>query len=132
MDQPNRLDLIRTLRELGVDLATVRRVLDREVSVSEVAAVHVEALDVQIRTLRLRRAVLRAVVRGGDRPRGVELMHKLVSLSDAERHRCQVGGDPRVERYWQLLAIINGWPAPPPLAPVFAWFGEALRQHPTP
>jgi len=54
-----RLDLIRTLRELGVDLATVRRVVDREMSVAEEAAAHVEALDVQIRTLRLRRAVLR-------------------------------------------------------------------------
>ena len=59
-----RLDLIRTLRELGVDLPTVRRVVDREVSVPDVAAAHAEALDVQIRTLRLRRAVLRAVARG--------------------------------------------------------------------
>jgi DNA-binding transcriptional MerR regulator len=49
-----RLDLIRTLRELDVDLATIRRVLDREVSIAEVAAVHAEALEVQIRTLRLR------------------------------------------------------------------------------
>jgi hypothetical protein len=46
--------------------------------------------------------------------------------------RLEIGGDPRVERYWQLLAIINGWPAPPALAPVFAWFSEALRQHPAP
>jgi DNA-binding transcriptional MerR regulator len=261
-----RLDLIRTLRELGVDLPTVRRVVDQEVSVAEVAAAHVEALDVQIRTLRLRRAVLRAVARGEDQSRGVELMHKLVGLSEAERHRIihefiddtfgrvdanpelvellrqslpdlpddpepeqvdawvqltelvqdpdfragvrraaeyqaaerargdqtglhheltahvrdrveealaagigpaspaagdvvddlarrygevfgdvdtsefrawmltriQVGGDPRVEQYWQLLAVINGWPPPPSLAPVFAWFAEALQRHPAP
>lgn len=261
-----RLDLIRTLRELGVDLATVRRVVDREVSVPEVAAAHADALDVQIRTLRLRRAVLRAVARGEDHTRGVELMHKLASLSEAERHRIiqefiddtfgrvdanpelvellrqsmpdlpddptpeqvdawveladlvqdqdfrsgvrraaehqaaerangdqtglhheltaqvrdrveealaaridpasptagvvvdelvrrygevfgdadgpafrariltrvRIGADPRVERYWQLLAIINGWPTPPSLAPTFAWFTEALQAHPAP
>ncbi|MGH3094628.1 MAG: MerR family transcriptional regulator, partial [Streptosporangiales bacterium] len=41
-----RLALVRTLRELGVDLATVQRVLAREVSVTEVAEAHADALDV--------------------------------------------------------------------------------------
>ncbi|MEU6106609.1 MerR family transcriptional regulator, partial [Streptomyces flaveolus] len=35
-----RLDLVRTLRDLGLDLALIRQVLDREVSVPEVAAAH--------------------------------------------------------------------------------------------
>src|SRR4029450_13280536 len=82
-----RLDLIRTLRELDVDLATIRRVLDREVSIAEVAAVHAEALDVQIRTLRLGRAVLRAVAKQRSSPEEMRLMHKLAKLSDAERRR---------------------------------------------
>src|SRR4029450_7149797 len=82
-----RLDLVRTLRDLGVDLATIQQVLDREISVPEVAAAHAEALDVQIRTLRLRRAVLRAVAKRGSSPQEMELMHKLVKLSDAERRR---------------------------------------------
>ncbi|WP_344469825.1 MerR family transcriptional regulator [Kitasatospora kazusensis] len=82
-----RLDLVRTLRDLGVDLATIQRVLEREVTVAEVAAVHAEALDVQIRTLRLRRAVLRAVARRGSTPEELELMHKLAKLSDQERRR---------------------------------------------
>ncbi|MER5635943.1 MerR family transcriptional regulator [Kitasatospora sp. NPDC002227] len=82
-----RLDLVRTLRDLGVDLATVQRVLAREVTVAEVAAVHAEALDVQIRTLRLRRAVLRAVARRGSTPEELELMHKLAKLTDQERRR---------------------------------------------
>ncbi|WP_441250552.1 helix-turn-helix domain-containing protein [Kitasatospora sp. McL0602] len=80
-----RLDLVRTLRDLGVDLATIQRVLEREITVAEVAAVHAEALDVQIRTLRLRRAVLRAVARRGSTPEELELMHKLARLSDQER-----------------------------------------------
>jgi DNA-binding transcriptional MerR regulator len=82
-----RLDLVRTLRELGVDLATIQRVLAREVTVAEVAAAHAEALDVQIRTLRLRRSVLRAVARRGATPEEMELMHKLAKLTDQERRR---------------------------------------------
>ncbi|MEU8798151.1 MerR family transcriptional regulator [Spirillospora sp. NPDC048819] len=82
-----RLDLVRTLRDLGVDLGTVRRVLDREIGVGEVAAAHAEALDVQIRTLRLRRAVLRAVAKRASSPEEMELMHKLARLSDEERRR---------------------------------------------
>lgn len=260
-----RLDLVRTLRDLGIDLDTVRRVLTREVTVGDVAATHAEALDAQIRTLRLRRAVLRAVAKRGSAPEEVQLMHKLAKLSDEERnriitgfvdetfaglevhpefaakmraalpelpddpspeqvdawvelaelvgdpdfraavrrmaefqseesargaareggqdsgqeltavtvervsaaindgvdpasdaarpvvdalaaayagafgeqdgpdfrarllHRLEVGGDRRAERYWQLLAVINGWPVPPSLVPVFEWFIAALR-----
>jgi DNA-binding transcriptional MerR regulator len=48
-----RLELVRTLRELGLDLATIRRVVDRETTLAEVAAAHADALDAQIRTLRL-------------------------------------------------------------------------------
>ncbi|GAA2995523.1 MerR family transcriptional regulator [Kitasatospora albolonga] len=259
-----RLDLVRTLRDLGVELAVIRRVLDREVSVSEVAAAHADALEVQIRTLRLRRAVLRAVAERGSTTEEMTLMHRLAKLTDEERgrlvaefiddtfgrydanqelvammraaapvlpedpepaqveawvelaeltrdpdfraavrrmaryqaderergddtglhhelteavregvgraleagtapgsaaaaevvagltaryaetfgraddaelrgwllNRLEVAGDPRAERYWHLLATVNGWPVPESLGPVFAWFGEALRAHP--
>ncbi|MFE2728403.1 MerR family transcriptional regulator [Kitasatospora sp. NPDC059327] len=256
-----RLDLVRTLRDLGLDLAVIRQVLDREVTLSEVAAAHADALEVQIRTLRLRRAVLRAVAERASTPKEMDLMHKLAKLSDDERRRLvddfiddtfggleanpdfvallrsampelpddpdpeqveawvelaeltrdpafrasvrrmaehqaderaqgdttglhqelteavrdrvghaldtgiapasaeampvvsdltaryartfgraddgelrawlltrlEVANDPRAERYWHLLSVINGWPVPPSLAPVFAWFIEALR-----
>ncbi|MFJ2187634.1 MerR family transcriptional regulator [Kitasatospora sp. NPDC087861] len=82
-----RLDLVRTLRELGLDLAAIRRVLERETPLHEVAAAHAEAIDVQIRTLRLRRAVLRAVAQRASTPEETTLMHKLAKLSDAERRR---------------------------------------------
>src|SRR3954453_23927724 len=82
-----RLDLVRTLRDLGLELAVIRQVLDREISVPEVAAAHADALDVQIRTLRLRRAVLTAVAERGSSPKELELMHKLAKLSDEERRR---------------------------------------------
>ena len=87
LDAPARLDLIRTLRELGVDLGTIQRVLAREISLPEVAAAHAAALDAQIKTLRLRRAVVRAVANRGSSSQEMELMHKLTQLSDGERRR---------------------------------------------
>ncbi|NUR85196.1 MAG: MerR family transcriptional regulator, partial [Nonomuraea sp.] len=86
-DAAARLDLVRTLRELGVDLPTIRKVVDRELTLAEVAAAHADALAVSIRTLRLRRAVLTAVARRGASPEEMELMHKLAGLSRDERRR---------------------------------------------
>jgi DNA-binding transcriptional MerR regulator len=261
-----RLDLIRTLRELGLDLATIRRVLAAEITVSQAAAAHADALDAQIRVLRLRRAVLSAVAKRNTGIEEMELMHRIVRLSEAQRHRLirdfidatfgdvganpdlvdllrsampelpdeptaeqvecwlelaelvqdadfrssvrrmaeyqaaeradgdrtglhheltnhvrdrvtaamaagiqpnsaqatpvvqelveryaetfgtmdgsayrakllarlDVANDPRVDRYWQLISTINGWPTAPSLAPLFEWFIQALRCHPLP
>jgi DNA-binding transcriptional MerR regulator len=82
-----RLDLVRTLRELGVDLDTVERVLREQVSVADVARAHVRALDAEIRTLRLRRAVLSSVARRGSTTEEMKLMHELAKLSAQERQR---------------------------------------------
>jgi DNA-binding transcriptional MerR regulator len=86
-DAVARLDLVRTLRDLGVDLPTIRKVVNRELPLPAVAAAHAEALDVQIRILRLRRAVLTAVAKRGSTPEETELMHKLARLSEDERQR---------------------------------------------
>jgi len=262
-----RLDLVRTLRELGLPLSTIRAVLDDELSLPQVAAAHAQALDTQIDALRIRRAVLRAVAKH-DTTTAEEatLMHQLATMTDVERagliqdfvddtfgsldanpefvellravtpelpddatpeqvrawvelaelvqdrdfrasvrrmaeyqaaeradgdrtglhgdlsafvrdtvsraidggiapenpdavpvlgallegytrtfgavdsaayrasllRRLEVADDPRTERYWQLLGTINGWPAQPSLAPVFAGFVGALRAHPGP
>ena len=82
-----RLGLVRTLRDLGIDLATIRRVLEREVSVPDVAAAHAEALDAQIRVLKVQQAVLRAVARRGSDPEEMQSMHRLTRMSDEERRR---------------------------------------------
>ncbi|MFD8410924.1 MerR family transcriptional regulator [Streptomyces sp. NPDC059650] len=87
IDAVARLELVRTLRELGLDLPTIRKVVDRELSLPEVAAAHAEALAVQIRVLRLRRVVLTAVAERGSTPEETELMHRLAQLSEDERRR---------------------------------------------
>ncbi|MFE6551760.1 helix-turn-helix domain-containing protein [Streptomyces sp. NPDC004096] len=82
-----RLELIRTLRELGLGLEDVRRVLGGEATVTEVAAAHVAALDAQIRALKVTRAVLSTVARRGSSAEEMTLMNKLARLSAAERKR---------------------------------------------
>lgn len=82
-----RLDLVRTLRELGLGLDVVRDVLGRNRTLAEVADVHARALDAEIRTLRLRRAVLRAAARRGSTTEETALMHKMARLSARERQQ---------------------------------------------
>ena len=82
-----RIDLVRTLRELGLGLDVVQAVLSRASTVAEVAAAHVTVLDAQIRTLRLRRAVLSTVARNGHTIEETLIMHKLARLSAQERQR---------------------------------------------
>ncbi|MEU9335193.1 MerR family transcriptional regulator [Streptomyces sp. NPDC048290] len=82
-----RLELIGTLRELGLGLPDVRRVLAGDTTVAEVAAAHVAALDARIRTLRVTRAVLSAVARRGSSTEETTLMNRLARLSATERGR---------------------------------------------
>jgi hypothetical protein len=37
------------------------------------------------------------------------------------------GYEPRAERYWQLLAVINGWPPVPARMHLWGWFADALE-----
>ncbi|MGW4703064.1 MerR family transcriptional regulator [Streptomyces sp. NPDC004285] len=122
-DAVARLELVRTLRELGVDLATIRRVMDREVSLTDVAATHAEALDVQIRVLRQRRAVLTAVARRGSTPKEMERMHQLARQSAAER-QCLVDDF--------LDAVFDGLRDHPVLAAVTRSLTPELPDDPEP
>ncbi|WP_433181444.1 MerR family transcriptional regulator [Actinoallomurus sp. CA-150999] len=80
-----RLDLVRTLRELGFGLDAIQAVLRRRTTLAEIADVHARALDAEIRTLRLRRAVLRAAAARGTTTEEMALMHRLARLSARER-----------------------------------------------
>jgi DNA-binding transcriptional MerR regulator len=66
-----RLELVRALRDLGIDLQTIARVAEQQWSLEDVARAHCDAIDVHLRQLALRRAVLRAIARGIARPEEV-------------------------------------------------------------
>ncbi|WP_405833330.1 MerR family transcriptional regulator [Streptomyces sp. NBC_01176] len=121
IDAVARLDLVRTLRELGLGLPVIRKVVDRELSLPEVAAAHAEALAVQIRVLRLRRAVLTAVAERGSTPEETELMHRLAQLSEDERR--QLIGD-------FLDAVFGGVDADPAFAGVIRSMTPELPDDP--
>jgi DNA-binding transcriptional MerR regulator len=248
-----RLDLVRTLRELGLGLEEIRLVLERRRTVQDVAAAHVHAIDNRIRALRTQRAICTLLAGGEWSQRKATLMNDLAKLSAEERQQmidefvdatfagidpdapgagiagamrsmpaelpddptteqvaawielAELVGDPsfrdrvremavtgarpaaaaptstdpaaviehaggalaagiepgspegqqvlaritgpdldparraeladtlatfsdrRVERYWQLLGVLNGWPQRPPAVPAFEWVIEALR-----
>ncbi len=81
-----RAQLVRTLRELGVGLDDIKRVLDAEASLDAVAAQHIRALDAQIRVLRLQRAVLRAFIGSADL-KELQRMTDLTGLTAEQRRR---------------------------------------------
>ncbi|MEU7529854.1 MerR family transcriptional regulator [Saccharothrix sp. NPDC042600] len=118
-----RLDLVRTLRALDVDLATIRRVLDRETTVAEVAQAHADALDAHLRVLVLRRAVLRRLATN---PEEIDVVHDLALLSADARRELVAGfvaevfaGRPGVEGVARTLT--PELPDDPEPAQVAAW-----------
>ena len=55
-----------------------------------------------------------------DRPDGPDFRRELAAGFE-RRH------DPRAERYWVLVGIVNGWPASPPVADAYRWLIAGLR-----
>jgi DNA-binding transcriptional MerR regulator len=82
-----RLEFVRTLRDLGLDLATIRRVLDRSADLRAVARAHADALAAQIRLLRVQRAALRALARRDPTPEQVDRMNRIAQATADERRR---------------------------------------------
>ncbi|MER7026713.1 MULTISPECIES: TIGR03086 family metal-binding protein [Streptomyces] len=80
-----RLEMARTLRDLGLGLGRIRAVLDREHTLTEVAAAHADVLEVQIRALRTQQAVLRSVSRRSATAEGLAHMTRTARMSAAER-----------------------------------------------
>jgi DNA-binding transcriptional MerR regulator len=92
-DAVARLHLVRTLRTFDIDLVTIGQVLDRRAELTDVAALHAAAIDLQIRTLRLRRAVLLAVADHPDPAGAITTMTELTRMSEEDR-RC------RIDDFW--------------------------------
>jgi DNA-binding transcriptional MerR regulator len=83
-----RLELVHSLRELGVPLPAITALLKQKRTLAQVMTTHLSALDARIRDLRLQRAVLRVVLRRRDTtPKETRFMHKLLQTSAAERRK---------------------------------------------
>jgi len=82
-----RLELLRTLRDLGLDLPTVRRVLDHEQSLAQVAAAEAMAIATQIKVLRMRQAILTVLASGTTTRQELLMMSRAANLSQLEQQR---------------------------------------------
>ncbi|WP_430495979.1 MerR family transcriptional regulator [Micromonospora trifolii] len=151
-----RLDFVRTLRDLGLDLTAIRAVMipgTRAIGGGRGTCRRVGRADPNPAA-----AACTADRRGGawSYPWETHLMHKLAKLSEAKRQQlvgdfldASFGGvdtgsifagitrsmtpelpddnDPRRERYLSLLAVVIGWPGPQSLPPVLDWAVHALQ-----
>lgn len=80
-----------------------------------------------------------AVLRGcpPDSAEAAQVVHRLLEPApgghplDREEllARLEVVTDPRIDRYWQLTATVNGWPPFPSHMPASVWLLAALRAH---
>jgi DNA-binding transcriptional MerR regulator len=92
-----RLEIIRTLRDLGTGLGDIRRMLDGEMTLHQLLTGHLELVERQERDLRARRAVLRALTKQEAPAARAALMHRLVAMSDTERERL-------IDEFWDDVA----------------------------
>ena len=81
-----RLQLIRSLRELGLDLPTIRSVLQGHRALPEVIAAHVKTLETRIRGLQRQLVVLRAAANSPSEDT-MRRVHQLAQLDAAERRQ---------------------------------------------
>ena len=89
LDDRARLELIRTLRELDVDLGTIRKLLHGATSLKEVAQLQLATLEHQARLVQRRMSVIRVFLAGddtldGQRLRQLQTLTKLEHLEQRE------------------------------------------------
>lgn len=86
-DQVVRLELIRTLREAGVGLETIRRVLRRDVTLEEALRLRLGAIEAHIASLRRVAAAIRAAIRSGASEEDLRRLSMVTKLSKDERRK---------------------------------------------
>ncbi|MEO3808498.1 MerR family transcriptional regulator [Sphaerisporangium sp. B11E5] len=128
-DDLARLELVRALREMGVDLATIRSLGERDLK--QVLALHLRTVETQLKNLQRTRAVLRATLDKGD-PSEADLrrLNTLGRLGAAERAAlldsfvAEVGGGNEARERWLTglrEAMVPDLPAEPTPQQLDAW-----------
>jgi DNA-binding transcriptional MerR regulator len=118
-----RLQLIRSLRDLGLDLGTIRAVLAGRGAMEEVIAAHVKTLETRIRGLQRQLVVLRAAATSPSEDT-VRRVHQLARLDAAERRQL-------LDTFWDRA--LEGVPIDAETAARFRSMGSPeLPAEPTP
>ncbi|WP_405141238.1 MerR family transcriptional regulator [Sphaerisporangium sp. NBC_01403] len=124
-----RLELVRTLRDIGVDLATIRSLGERDLR--QVLALHLRTVETQLKALQRTRAVLRATLDRGDTSEAdLRRLNTLGRIGAAEREAmmdsfvAEVGGGIRAREQWLTRlreAMVPELPAEPTVEQLDAW-----------
>ncbi|WP_437735206.1 MerR family transcriptional regulator [Sorangium sp. So ce1335] len=92
-----RIDLIRTLREAGLGLQTIRAVLRRDVSLGGALRLRLTAVEAQIRALQQVAAALRAALRSEPTEQDIRRLCAVTQLSNEERRAT-------IERFFERVS----------------------------
>ncbi|HEU4407175.1 MAG TPA: MerR family transcriptional regulator [Polyangiaceae bacterium] len=101
-----RLDLIRTLREAGLPLATIRSVVEREVGLGDALRLRLRAVEAHIVSLQHVAAALRAALRSEPSDEDLRRLCAVTRLSNEERKAVIKGFYDQVS---QGLPVDRGW-----------------------
>src|SRR5690348_15080794 len=116
-----RLQLIRSLRDLGLDLPSIRGVLDGRGAIGDVLAAHIRTLETRIRGLQRQLVVLRSAATSPSEDT-VRRVHRLAHLDAVERRQL-------LDHFWDRA--LEGAPDPA-IADRFRAMGSPeLPDHPT-
>lgn len=115
-----RLDTIRSLRALGFPVAAIKSMLADAREARELAQMHLEIVETQLRALRRESAIVRAAIATGDREKILDALHlanAAASLGSSERKAKvdafmrRAGGDASDAAAVQLRAsVLDGLP----------------------
>ncbi|MDI1442689.1 MerR family transcriptional regulator [Polyangium sp. 6x1] len=84
-EQVVRVELVRTLREAGVDLATIRKVLARDLSLADALRLRLAAVEAHVNSLSRIAAALRGALRGEPSENDLRRLWTVTRLSNEER-----------------------------------------------
>jgi DNA-binding transcriptional MerR regulator len=96
-----RIDLIRTLREAGIGLEGIGKVLRRDVKLEEALRLRLGAIEAHVASLQRVAAALRAAIRSGASEADLRRISMVTRLSNEERRKV-------IERFY--LKVTDGWP----------------------
>ena len=97
-----RIDLIRTLREAGIGLEAIGRVLRRDMKLEEALRLRLGAVEAHIASLQRVAAALRATIRSGATEQDLRRLSMVTKLSNEERKKV-------IERFYDK--VMDGFPA---------------------
>ena len=131
-----RLQLVRSLRELGLDLPAAARLVERRDDQGEILAAHIRILETRLHSIQRQLAVARAATTSPSEVTLARLL-QLVSLDQRERTRVLEGfwsgrplmspGSPEAHDRGGVPALgMNDLPAEPTLDQLDAWLELAL------